>query len=817
MKCFICKKIFSSIESLIVHLKVYHSLSPYSTFECCEESCSQLFSSIYSFKRHLNAKHLQYFKKNFLKKYLENHEVDFGLKTSVQSDKSVEILESNVSHSIINQISNTTNDIKVTAVPTVIAPTIVANFSVSLHNNNNFTKKNVEDIQKLVTNTILAPITTHLKYFVSHISNLEAKACLENFIDHISNPFAICKTDYLLNKWLKNNNFLEDCVQFSIDESVRPIIHHGDVVYDDVNTKGILLPIKFQFKRYFEKTDVLNKTLNNIKLYQESACGYSNFIQGNLWQKKVAKYKSGEICIPFFLYFDDFEINNPLGTHCQSICGIYYSFPLSECSELDHIFLAGFVKSQDIKVFGNELCFKYLINQLNEMENEGLILNTADGNVKVRFILGLILGDNLGLNSLLGFSKSFSSSFFCRFCKTPKQLTHKMIKEDLTYLRTADNYKYDIENYDLAESGILNNSPFNQLSSFQVVDNYAVDMMHDLFEGICHYDICHIIKYYTQKIKIFSLETLNLRKQNFNYGPLEIGNFSKPILEKHLNQNRLKMTASEMKSFIRFFPLIIGDLITEDDNVWNFFKILLKLIELLLKSFLSANDILLLRDLISEHNEKYVVLFSDTLKPKHHLLIHYPTIIENSGPPKHFWCFRFEAKHKEVKTYANVTTSRKNILLTLAKKYQLKFSHILMTPEKSYIIFEQSDIVDSKYSSIIFKKLKMNPQKFISLDKIKYKGTTFQKGHILTKFLRSLNVFELNEIYFFPESSEIFFLLNELLVKSYNSHYDAYEINSEKTIISENLVFNIKDFKVKPINIHQTISGKLMIRLKEYF
>lgn len=53
-----------------------------------------------------------------------------------------------------------------------------------------------------------------------------------------------------------------------------------------------------------------------------------NFVQGSLWKSKVQLYP-GKILIPYFIYIDDFELNNPLGTHTKvhSICGIYYSFP----------------------------------------------------------------------------------------------------------------------------------------------------------------------------------------------------------------------------------------------------------------------------------------------------------------------------------------------------------------------------------------------------------------------------------------------------------------------------------------------------------
>jgi len=72
------------------------------------------------------------------------------------------------------------------------------------------------------------------------------------------------------------------------------------------------------------------------------------------------------------------------------------------------------------------------------------------------------------------------------------------------------------------------------------------------------------------------------------------------------------------------------------------------------------------------------------LKPKHHILVHYVNIIKHSGPSKHFWCFKYEAKHKGMKLYAHVSTSRKNICLFLAKKYQHKFSYNIINSNSCF-------------------------------------------------------------------------------------------------------------------------------------
>lgn len=91
-----------------------------------------------------------------------------------------------------------------------------------------------------------------------------------------------------------------------------------------------------------------------------------------------------------------------------------------------------------------------------------------------------------------------------------------------------------------------------------------------------------------------------------------------------------------MMTFVFYFSLMVGDLIPEDDTIWIFFLNFLEIIEILLSSQFSNGSILHLQRLIEKHNSEYVSLFKDTLKPKHHLLVHYPTVIKNSGPPNIF-------------------------------------------------------------------------------------------------------------------------------------------------------------------------------------
>jgi len=40
----------------------------------------------------------------------------------------------------------------------------------------------------------------------------------------------------------------------------------------------------------------------------------------------------------------------------HAIFAIYYSFPLSDQSKLNNIFLAALIKSQDMKLYRNDMC-----------------------------------------------------------------------------------------------------------------------------------------------------------------------------------------------------------------------------------------------------------------------------------------------------------------------------------------------------------------------------------------------------------------------------------------------------------------------------
>jgi len=111
-------------------------------------------------------------------------------------------------------------------------------------------------------------------------------------------------------------------------------------------------------------------------------------------------------------------------------------------------------------------------------------------------------------------------------------------------LRTEQSYYEDLQLNNFRESGLKRNCIFNELLSFKVINNFCFDIMHDIFESVCKYDICHILISLINK-GVISLNEINTTKLLFPYGETEVGNSSVKIEMNRLKTCNLKTSASD--------------------------------------------------------------------------------------------------------------------------------------------------------------------------------------------------------------------------------------------------------------------------------
>lgn len=838
MDCFICKTPFT-LHDMSKHFKLVHELNEIDTYRCTfNKDCFQYCNSLRSLTRHF---------KTHLQREQSIRERDDGILISSRSSTS-DNSQAGPSQTALSTfvaansiVSNVASEIHL-ANPSSLSPVEVPStlhfsqenvpnftetgiaFALQLHSNNNFTRKDVISIQINVMQNIVTPMLATVQQFIKNNVSLEIEQTLEwsSLIQEIENPFRSCDTDYKLREWLITNDYICKFEEFTINIEIDEVYRCGELSYGEVETTGVLLPISFQFRKIFELNDQLLNTIKDMDKITNSVESNSNFIHGLLWREKQKSFvESGKIVIPYFLYIDDAEINNPLGSHCDPVSFLYYSFPVIENCE---IYAAALFKGKDYKEFGNEKCLMSLVREMKKLEQEGVSIATSEGIKTVHFVLGLILGDNLGLNAALGFVASFSANYFCRFCKTIKTATHTACIVNPINLRNTVNYAEDVLAGEFSSTGIKENCIFNSIDSFHVTSNFAVDVMHDIYEGVCHYNMCHIIKKFIE-MGYFDLNKLNDRKLAFNYGAIEIGNISPAITQKHLESCHLKMTAREMMSFVHLFSLIVGDLVPHDDEVWIFFLNFLEIIEVLLCYEIPRDLAEHMKYLIKRHHSDYVHLFNDTLKPKHHLMLHYHAVIMQSGPLRNFWCFRYETKHKDFKAYARAITSRKNVCVSLAKKFQLKFAHSLMQPVATKLFeVQQCHHIFTTHIELIRRFCEQNEinSNYQSYTECIYRLKQIKRGYFVSQYVdidvENTTIFQIIEIILFSDHVTPHAICQRAKINTYRKHFAAYELDVSHTPseLNEYTILPVSIFTGPPINSHINARGMHLIRPKQY-
>lgn len=106
-------------------------------------------------------------------------------------------------------------------------------------------------------------------------------------------------------------------------------------------------------------------------------------------------------------------------SRAEKLGGIYISLPCfpPECQScVENVFVA-LVLPSCLRCFSDEIVFGPLISQLKKLEKDGIGVNLPEGPCKDFFGSPILLGDNLGINSLGGFVEAFSARFYC-FCKS---------------------------------------------------------------------------------------------------------------------------------------------------------------------------------------------------------------------------------------------------------------------------------------------------------------------------------------------------------------------------------------------------------------
>lgn len=754
------------------YLTHYHEHYKHKVIEY--KCCKNFFTNLKTFSKHLSNSH-------FLHNDRNDNSIEFN-------QVSLPIINSNEDNHLLNAISNNENfkrelikillkflcDKSSSRKSTVrIADTMMNFFHQFLRTL--FNSYPFEQNSTFLT-------STHFQFF--------------NFLDLNSSHLS----EYQVTKHLKEMNILIEFDEIQTSEL-------NNLPNSSVETKISLIEFYDFLSRLFSNELFLEKFVNFYDSLQTST-EFTNVLQSDFWKEKISKLNlsSDCICVPLIIYFDGFETLNPIGFHTRAyaIDACYLKLailPPELASKLDFIWPLQFSFSTDVNTVGNEQTYSRLIEKLNELFSGAIFIKHSIYK-EVKFLVAFIAGDNLGLHKLHEFVCNFSTANkFCRFCTLDRNQIKVEIVEVKDSLRNIQNYHEDLQKKNFRLTGLHNESVFCQLLHYHPMENLYVDPAHDILEGIARYVMPRIISNFISR-KLFTLDFLNNAIRNFNY-PFN-AKIMDTITKENLASLKIKSSACEMLSLILNFNLIFGSLIPENDEVWELYLYLRKILLFTLKHVLDDELKYTFQQIITSFLKLYQKLFGE-LKYKFHLLTHYPRIVQKFGPISSLSTLRFESKHKIFKDSINVSANRKNILKSLAKQSQYIYADFLLNFNFTDSFFEYKEHEEVSKESLKEEGFLIDTEdKIYATKKFIYLGREYKEDIAISCFLDDeLFLAKINKIY---TSNKKFYLKCEKLTELYtNYHYDCYQFEEqfEKEIIWLNFD-DVKDFSLSKIYIINT-------------
>eukprot|EP00794_Sanderia_malayensis_P008428 gene8428-9329_t len=418
---------------------------------------------------------------------------------------------------------------------------------------------------------------------------------LKQTIDAATSPFAGIGTNFLRESIFQENGLSkprsvhlgyrnEDGKMKQDTFQYVPILESIAMILNDEN----------MFKQLFDKPERINSTM--LRVFKDA----TRF-------KESAFFNGRSDALQVALYYDDLEV-----------------LAVSTWIQIS-------TNTSDMKKYGHNKILHVIVDDVKLLE-QGVEFHLSSGKKTVFGTLVLFLGDNPAANSLLGFQESFSANKYCRFCSMSSTSAHMATKQQKDMLRTSASHSSDLDKNDSKSTGVRFDSVLNTLKFFHVSESFSPDIMHDILEGACKFDMALLLGDFIKR-KIVSLEYLNNAVDSFNYRYPDARNKPSAIEQSHLMVANIRQNATQMWCFMIYLPMWIGHLVPAEDEMWTLFCLFREIMDLCFCPEVSLEQTYYLESLVSEHNELFMKLAPNShLKPKFHFMTDYGEALRRNGP-----------------------------------------------------------------------------------------------------------------------------------------------------------------------------------------
>lgn len=640
--CYVCQVHHNSSSLLFRHLKFQHGLYPGRTLrlKCGESGCSFVFCTYYGYKRHLSRVHKDCVDSDVISNFELETAPNIG--ASVSQPAGVDPPETVTSHipiekrQILDMCTSVIAQIQATGVPESTVQCLASSM-----------EEHVNDIHAHAKEAVVECLSPD--------ASKEVLEKVEDCFEQLENPFSHLNTESKRMRHFEEKWKIVEPVEYVLGVRFDTRRDRTSGIYRQVpvNDKVMYVPIMGSLSSMFRNREVC-EAFQRAKSHQEGF--YTDVNDGSYFRNHTLF--SQEDALQIQLYYDDFETANPLGSKkgVNKLGCIYFilrNLPPKLNSVLMNIHLVSLFHSEDLKKYGFDSILKPLVDDLKVLETEGMQVPFSDRPLKGTVFQ--VTGDNLALHGLFGFVESFSANYCCRFCLTDKTELQSVFSEDhpsLTlHCKDLHSTHCDVlhQNPALASVfGVKKTCLLNSLQLFHTSENYAVDIMHDLLEGVVQYELKLVFQHLFKNS--ISVSMLSERIVSFNYGYTQRKNRPSGLKLDDTSKD-LGLNAVQSWCLLRNAPLMLGNVASRDDGCWNLLLLLIQIVNIVFSPILTHGMTCYLKHLILDHHKLFKSLFPErNLLPKHHLMIHYPSCIRRIGPLIHMWCMRFEGKHNFFKS-----------------------------------------------------------------------------------------------------------------------------------------------------------------------
>ena len=378
---------------------------------------------------------------------------------------------------------------------------------------------------------------------VSKDSIDEVKSNLDMRLDSCRQPLDFLSSRYKIDKFFACHP-LSVC-PVSVPFAARLESHGGQssFVYDS-----------FQYVSVKKTLQSLLQNKSYVEALLQDRCEpdvLSDFSDGSRCREHVLFGDCSKFSVKIQLFYDGLGVTNPLrGQSSLHNVGVFFysvkNLPPQFNSCFGNVHLLALCYSHDISVYGYERVLDKFVAEMKELSTVGLQGTfPVLGDCTVYASLLQVTCDNLALNGLLGFIESFSSSYFCTMCYATSDEIQRCFREEMFKRRTPQEYNRDLAGLVAAQKaskvhcrGVKRDCKLNEIAGFHVTENFSLDVMHIVMEGIVPVELGCILSGLCTVDKRVTLDTVN-REFRLLWGkvtmeqshkPAELSNIVEPVI-----------------------------------------------------------------------------------------------------------------------------------------------------------------------------------------------------------------------------------------------------------------------------------------------